>query len=177
MRDQTENAMAAEAHVYTGLSKFGTITPKHFRPLTNPRASTELPTGVYEYKRVELRSLFPVLGKIPLSVYYRLRIACCAHMLIRGGDRLENCEVCHYNQGYVCPVCLGATWVAAPDNYESEVRCMTCCYDRLDDKGKLVSQYDQERERVAVGNWLTSRFPYGVPAQPTEADLRRMDGF
>ena len=136
---------------------------------------TEMPTGVWNYKRIPLRLLFPELGAIPLGIYYKLRIACCGYLIVEGEDRMRNCHQCRNNHGWVCPDCLGARWLSTYPDPPWMVRCLSCCYETVDAKGKIIGVYDEERERASVKRWLVHRFPYGVPGMPTEQDLVLMD--
>ena len=156
-------------------TKYVTVTPKDFKKLVEPHASEIIPTGVWNYQRVSLVTLLPQLGQIKLSTYYHLRIACCAYLQVEG-ERLRNCGRCHDNHGYVCPICLGSTWTDDRGDDYKQVRCPGCCFEFIGEKGKIESKYDPERELLCVQRWLAKRFPYGVPHEPTEDDLRLMDG-
>ena len=152
------------------LSRIGTVTPKHFKMVPMQDAGELLPTGVIDYKRMELRKILPQLGDISLATYYYLRIACCAHMMVAGADKLEDCEVCRGNRGYVCPFCLGAGWMRSPYR-----QCLHCCIERIGEKNKIVTEYDPERELNSVKWWLARHFPFGVPKNPTQEELQVMD--
>lgn len=160
-------------------AKYGVATPKDFPIMLDPESTETLPTGVWDWERIELRNLMPQLGAIPLAVYYHLRIACCARMIVTGADKLQRCGRCRNNCGFVCPACLGSGWI---DTYALELpsgnnmtRCTLCKNITLDEKGKEVGEYDPVKELQACRAWLVKRFPFGVPAVPTQADLALMD--
>ena len=130
---------------------------------------------MWEYKRVELRTLLPGLGSIPIFVYHYLRIACCGRLLVAGESELESCHVCYSNMGFVCPDCMDARRVRMHrDDYDV---CPTCCIVTDLGKGKRLVQVDPWRKLEAANRWLNRRFPYGVPFEPTDQDLRIMDGY
>jgi hypothetical protein len=160
---------------YVLRSRLGTVTPKYFPIMLSQHAEGMIPTGLVlkdsRYQRVPLHLLFPEIEGISLWTYWHLRIACCGRMIVKYGDTLQDCDVCVLNHGYVCPSCLGAGLLSSND------RCPVCRYDRTDEKGKLVSVYDNDKELLACQRWLSSRFPYGVPKEPTDDDLRRMDAY
>jgi hypothetical protein len=153
------------------------LTPKNFRFVMRPDSDGRIPSGVWDYHRVPLRTVLPELGDINLTVYYMLRIACCAHLVVTGADKLQDCEVCE-NRGWVCPRCLGARWLSA-DGFDKSnmIRCPDCVYERVDEKGKIYGTFDPDRALQSARRWLVKRFPYGVPTDPTPADLALMDSY
>lgn len=168
--------MPVDATTGRTLSKLGTLTPKDFSAAIGKYAD-ELPTGVWDYQRVELHTLFPQLGRITLRTYYLLRIACCGRMLVKGADKLEDCYLCKHNCGFVCPMCLGKRWLTTGEiGYNALTACNVCCYSYVDDKQKVRTEHDPMRELIACQNWLAKRFPMGVPQQPTERERAIMDG-
>lgn len=147
------------------------VTPKDFKWMPRETALNMRPTGVHEYHRVELRTVLPELGSVNLWVFYHLRVACCAYQQVRGaGDVLADCDRCHDNRGFVCPTCLGATFVRKPFRF-----CPTCTYDTTGEKGKLVTLYDPEKELLAARAWLARRFPLGLPSELDPEDILRFD--
>lgn len=133
------------------------------------------PTGVWNYERVELNTLMPLLGDIPLAVYWQLRIACCGRLLVRGEATLLDCGSCYENLGFVCPSCrAGRGWLSGGAVQYGLRYCPTCTYDYVDDHKHLHRVQDAERILSACNRWLTRHFPYGVPSEPTPAELAEM---
>lgn len=154
------------------------VTPKDF--VLKPRhiAETKAPTGLHEYQRVRLsQSTLPTLGNISLWEYYYLRIACCGTLLVAGADKLRDCDHCHDNRGYRCPICLGATWVKWPnDRGATSVACPGCRVEYPGEKGAILSEYDAERELATVQRWLARKFPMGVSLNSLR-DIQLADSF
>lgn len=160
-------------------AKYGIVTPKDFIKLSDPAPTETMPTGVWDWERIELRHILPQLGAIPLALYYHLRIACCAHMIVTGANKLQRCDRCRNNCGFVCPYCLGVGWL---DTFALDLpsgnnmtRCTHCKNITLDERGKEVGVYDPIKELQACRAWLVNRFPFGVPGLPTATDLALMD--
>ena len=149
----------------------GTKTPKHFRMAQAPRSLGMQPTGVWDYHRIDLDLLFPQLRGVSLYTYYRLRIACCGHLVVTGEDTIRNCDVCDHNKGFVCPYCLGARHL---DDEMTRRPCPLCTVPTIRDKIQ-VNVYDEEAELRACQAWFAHNLPFGVPTEPTPQDLLRMD--
>lgn len=158
---------------------FNTVTPKHFTySVTTPYIFEAKPTGVWDYRRVDLETILPAVRGLSLWVYWHLRIACCARLL-HIGDKLVDCQVCRDNTGFVCPFCLGNRFVSYKNQDGRIVAdpCTRCCLVRPGEKkDTIVVEPDAQMKLIAVNNWLAKRFPYGVPSAPTADDLRIMDG-
>lgn len=147
-------------------------TQKEFSRLPMERAVSMTPTGLYDYRRVSLADVFPDLEGVNLYYWWFMRVGCCAHQIVRGSDRLKDCDRCRDNHGYVCPVCLGAAWVIHP--YKP---CPGCTTESVGARGELVSRYDAEKERRGVEMWIARHFPMGVPLDPSYEDVMRMDRY
>ncbi len=123
---------------------------------------TRIPTGVHDFRRVRLSTLFAQLEGITLGVWYRVpRIRCCAFLYLDPMGNLQECDRCH-NRGYVCPTCKGARMVKVyPDGpiRPQLACCPSCTWDCV---------YKPERERRAVEIWLARNYPDGVLAADSD---------
>jgi hypothetical protein len=130
---------------------------ENFRRQTIGDGLTKFPTGVIDYRRVRLSTLFPELEGITLALYYRLpRIRCCGFLSLNWKGELEDCPRC-LNHGYVCPTCLGE---GAKERhakiYVPEVKsiaCPSCTWGGV---------YKEAQEQRAVQAWLQKHWPDGV---------------
>lgn len=180
--ESTERGRARAEHRRKALE--GALIPPatgcNFSMVPWPASDEQEPSGLRlvgrGYERAPLRTVMPELGRISLTYYYHLPMACCAHLIVAGATKIVHCKICD-NQGWVCPMCRGARWLAA-DWVEPEhmMRCPGCVYERVDDKGRIYGTYDAERALVTARTWLARHFPYGLPERPTQADLAIMHG-
>ncbi len=148
-------------------------TPKPFKWLNPSDSFDKIPTGYWQGERIELRQLFPLIGSIPLFVYYHLRFACCARLLVKGEDELDYCPRCVSNCGFVCLHCLGTKWTSDKGTL---VHCEHCSYRRPGEKkGEYIMEDEPASVVQEINNWLARVAPMGIPMKPNPMELAIFD--